>query len=84
MLLFVVPYCDDTSSNNESEPEGAPITQISILSLSDSSKKDQEDRHNPFELKSLKRRGQAGRNKVDAPPSPVKGEGGWFLSTYDS
>ena len=72
--LSVVPYSDDTSSINESEPGGAPTPQVSILSWSDSSKTDQKDGHSPFELKSLKRRQQAGRNTADASPSPIKGE----------
>ena len=77
MYLSVVPYSDDTSSIDESEPGGAPTPQISILSWSDSSKKDQKDDHSPFEVKSLKRRGQARRNSADATPLPKQGEDGF-------
>ena len=67
--LSVVPYSDDASSITESESGAAPTPQMSMLS-----KKDKKDGHSPFELKSLKKRGQAGRNTADTSPSPIKGE----------
>jgi hypothetical protein len=73
-LISVVPYCDD-SSINESEPGGIPVPQRSTLSWSSSSKNNQEDGHGSFELKLLKRRGQAGERTAmaSASHSPVEG-----------
>ena len=81
ILLSVVPYSDDTSNINESEHGGAPTPQMSLLSSwNDLSKKDKKDGHNPFELKSLKRREQSGRNTADVSPSPIKGEDVFFVN----
>lgn len=77
-LISVVPYCDDTFSVNESEPGGAPAPR---RSSSSSSKNYQEGGHkcSPFELKSLKRRGQAGGRTASAFHSPTKGEDVFFI-----
>ena len=75
-----VPYSDNTTSSDESEPEVTPMTQVSILSWSESSSKVEEDKQHPSKHvaavdlgnhtpKSPVKRVQAGRKAHNSSPS---------------